>query len=139
MAGYIIIKYSLEKSALHVYIPGKRRLFMFLKKHKDSISTSTLLGPAGIKSDKPQCRNRKSRGRDLCYKQQGSQQQNHPNPNQSVSNSLLQQLQHSRTTILCHSGLLLQRNIFYPPYGILPLGIFPYSKRYFMDRVKAVL
>jgi len=28
---------------------------------------------------------------------------------------------------------------FYPPYVILPLGIFPYSKSYFKDRVKASL
>lgn len=63
-----------------------------------------------------------------------------PTQTKSISNSFLQQLQHSRTTIFCHSDLLLQRNnIFYPPYVILPLGIFPYSKWYFKDRVKATL
>lgn len=121
--------YSRAMQVLYVPQEAQRQYFNF-----------TLLGPAGIESHKTQDWNWKSKVRDGCYRHQGSQQQNAPTQPSSISNSVLQQLQHSTTTIFCHSGLLLQRNnIFHPPYIILPLGIFPYNTRYFKDRVKATL
>lgn len=107
---------------------------MFLRKHKDSISPFTLLRVAGIESlnstgiarAKPEiCRtntrvhNKKNTPTQPNFKLLGTaaQQNNSPLP-------------------FCSAA---PEEHFYPPYVILPLGIFPYSKRYFKDRVKATL
>lgn len=80
--------------------------------------------------------NFKSKARDLWDKHQGSQQHEHPNPTkfQTILGTAAQQ---NNSPLPFWSATPEEH--FYPPYVILPLGIFPYSKWYFKDRVKATL